>query len=91
MARQLRIYTHDERSSIAAAREVLIAALERGDDITDAIRESAAAAVHDAWLRRHHPAHDIDLLAYEQLPEAEQEKDRAFVRIAEYELVRKNI
>ncbi len=80
------MYTDDEQQSIDAARGVLIEAIDTGLGVNDDVRERAAAAVHRAWLERHHPTRAEDLRPYDELSEGEKEKDRAFVRQAESEL-----
>ncbi len=77
----------DRQQSIAAARGVLIQAVEDGVGIDDAIMERAAEAVHTAWLaRHHHPDRAEDLRPYSDLTDGEKEKDREFARLAKEEL-----
>ena len=81
-------FSAEERAlSIAVARTVLVQAVDDGIGIDDHVIEKAAEAVHIAWQERHHyPDNPIDTKSYSDLPEAEKDKDREFVRLAQTEL-----
>lgn len=82
----------ENKASAEVAIDAVLKTEKAGEPLNDAFVEKAASDIHDAWLARPNNAYakggDLDK-PFAELPEAEKEKDRIFVKRA-IEIVLKN-